>query len=257
MTAPSTIPLRVFPDPEALGEALAARILEGVERARAAGRPYLLGCPGGRSLLPTYRALARAVAGGADLAPLVVAMMDDYLVPDGHGGLRRADPDAHYSCERFGREEIAGPLGLAASRVWLPEPADPEAYERRLVEAGGVDCFLAASGASDGHVAFNPPGSDPDGGCRVLPLAETTRRDNLATFPAFRSLDEVPGHGVSVGLGTIRRVSREIVLVITGAGKRDAARRLLAARTVDPAWPATFVWGCAAAEVWLDEAARP
>lgn len=252
---PSGIPVRVFPTPEALGETLAARILAGVAAARTEGRRYLLGCPGGRSLLPTYRALARAHAAGADLAPLVVVMMDDYLVPDGRGGLRRADADAHYSCERFGREEIAAPLGVAPEDVWLPDPADPAAYDRRLVAAGGVDCFLAASGASDGHVAFNPPGADPDGESRVIPLAETTRRDNMATFPDFRSLDEVPTKGVSVGLGTIRRVSREIVLVLTGEGKRAATARLLGTPAVDPAWPATFVRGCARTEIWLDEAA--
>ena len=32
--------------------------------------------------------------------------------------------------------------------------------------------------------------------------AESKRRDNLATFPGFASLDEVPERGVSVGLGT-------------------------------------------------------
>lgn len=256
MTSDSRTPIRIFPTAEALGEALAAHVLEGVDRATATGRPYLLGCPGGRSLRTTYEALAR-LARGHDLSRLVIVMMDDYLVADADapGGFRRVDPDAHYSCERFGREEIARPLGIPAERVWMPDPADPAAYDRRIEAAGGVDCFLAASGASDGHVAFNPPGADPAGGSWIVPLAEATRRDNMGTFPEFRTLDEVPTHGVSIGLGTIARLSREIRLVLVGEGKRPATARLLSTATAEREWPATFVHACPQAEIWLDEAA--
>ena len=53
-----------------------------------------------------------------------------------------------------------------------------------------------------------------------------TRRDNLETFPDFGNLDEVPEFGVSVGLGTIVEQSRRVVLVMTGASKREAVIRL-------------------------------
>lgn len=198
-----------------------------------------------------------------DLRHVVIVMMDEYLVGAPGGGWALAPVDAHYSCRRFAFEEIAAPLGAAAARpipsgnVWVPEPADPTAYEARIAEAGGVDLFIVASGASDGHVAFNPPGSPLDGGVAVITLADTTRRDNLATFPGFRSIDEVPTHGVSVGLGTIARCSRAVRLVITGAGKRPTAARVLHAATFDPAWPATFIHGCPDPGVWLDAAADP
>jgi glucosamine-6-phosphate deaminase len=117
--------------------------------------------------------------------------------------------------------------------------------------------FLVASGASDGHVAFNPPGTPLDSGPWIVPLAETTRRDNMATFPDFPTLDAVPTHGVSVGLGTIVRRSRSVRLVIHGDGKRTAAARVLGATGFDPAWPATFIHGCPDASIWLDAAAVP
>ena len=128
--------------------------------------------------------------------------------------------------------------------MWLPEPADPAAYEARIAAAGDVDVFIVASGASDGHVAFNPPGTPLDSGPWIVPLAETTRRDNMATFPDFPSIDAVPTHGVSVGLGTIVRRSRSVRLVIHGDGKRTAAARVLGATGFDPAWPATFIHSC-------------
>ena len=58
-TGGSRVPVVVYPDPEALGRALAGEILAGAARARGAGRAYLLGCPAGRSLRSTYLALAR------------------------------------------------------------------------------------------------------------------------------------------------------------------------------------------------------
>jgi len=253
-------PVRRFPDADALGDALAAEIVAGIDAARAAGRRYVLGCPGGRSARSTYIALARRLA-GADVRHLVIAMMDEYLVRDAAGRLVAADPAAHYSCRGFAEREITGPIGAAAAypvpaaHIWLPDPADPAAYEARLADAGGIDLFLLASGASDGHVAFVPPGSDPDGGPAVIALPDSTRRDNMATFPDFRTLAEVPDHGVSVGLGTIVRCSRRARLILTGSGKRTAAARILGADGFDAGWPASIVHRCRDGQVWIDAAA--
>jgi glucosamine-6-phosphate deaminase len=228
--------LQVFADADQLGAALAGEILDAYERA--GGRPFLLGCPGGRSLRTTYPALA---ARRTDLSRLVVVMMDEYV---------GAPVDAHHSCRGFALREIAAPLGLREEQVWLPDAGDPAAYDERIADAGGVDLFLLASGASDGHVAFIPPGSARDAGTSVVAIAETTRRDNLATFPEFASLDEVPTHGVSVGLGTIAD-ARAVRLVLHGSGKREATARLLALDAFDPAWPASIVHEHADAEIWV------
>lgn len=232
--------VRVFADATTLGEALADEILARYERADG---QFLLGCPGGRSLRTTYRALA---ARGAPLERLAVVTMDEYL---------GAPANAHYSVRRFAFEEIARPLGLEPEQVWLPEPAFPDAYDDRIASAGGIDLFLLASGTSDGHVAMVRPGSPRDGATGIVAIAESTRRDNLATFPDFDALAEVPTHGVSVGLGTIA-AARTLRLVIHGADKRAAAARLLALDDFDPSWPASIVHAHADAEIWLDEAAR-
>lgn len=261
--ASGSLAVTVFPDPDALGRFLAEEILAGIRDARRAGRRFVLGCPGGRSLRSTYRALAAgAAASGEDLSVLVVAMMDDYIL-ESTAGYTLCRADAHYSCRRFAREEIAGVVnsGLSEGRslrpenVWLPDPADPSDYDARLRQAGGIDLFLLASGASDGHVAFNPPGSRIDQGTRIVRLAQSTRRDNLATFPQFRGIAEVPRLGVSVGLGTIAELSRQAVLVIHGAHKRPAVRRLASCRDFTPDWPASVIYRCRGGRVLLDEAA--
>jgi glucosamine-6-phosphate deaminase len=256
------MPVTIYETPAALGQDLAAKLLSDISSAGDAGRPFLLGCPGGRSLQSTYLALGRqARQAQADLSRLVIVMMDDYVLPS-PTGFSHCPAEAHYSCRRFARQEIWAVLnaGLPSARqipqenVWFPDPARPEAYDARLA-GGGIDLFLLASGASDGHVAFNPPGSDLAAKTRIVALAETTRRDNLGTFPEFRDLSEVPGHGVSVGLGTIAGLSRQVILVIHGSHKQAAVRRLTQYDDFTPDWPASVIYRCQQARVLLDEAA--
>lgn len=253
----------VLPDPAAIGEHLAVRILDRIDAARAAGKLFLLGCPTGRTPRPIYAAMARMVAErGQPLANLVLVMMDEYLVARGDAH-EWAPDDAPWSCHHFAKAEIVEPLNaslpgsqrIRARALWFPDPADPAAYERRIADAGGIDLFILASGASDGHVAFNPPGSARDSRTRIIALSEETRRDNLQTFPAFGTLDAVPRHGISVGIATIAS-AREAVMVAWGEGKRLTVARMLAAGRYDPAWPATVIHECAGAEIVCDRAAR-
>lgn len=258
----SGAPVRTLSSPEAIGEELAAHILARIERARGANRPFLLGCPTGRTPRPVFAAMARQVAARPqDLSHLVLVMMDEYLVRNGER-LLYASAEAPWSCHHFARVEIAEPLNaklreaqrLGDGSIWFPEPDAPEAYESRITSAGGIDFFLLASGASDGHVAFNPPGSALTSRTRVIPLSDDTRRDNLQTFPAFGSLDAVPHHGISVGVATIT-AAREAAMVVWGAGKRLTLQRMRATDRYDPSWPATLIHECANRQIIADAAA--
>ncbi|MBO4254638.1 6-phosphogluconolactonase [Streptomyces griseorubiginosus] len=258
----------VFPDPEALGRRLAVEIADEIEEAAQAGRTYALGCPGGRSALTTYRALTQVVAArGTDLGHVVIVMMDEYIeavAPPARGSrYRLIDPELPHSCLRFGRKEIVEPLnqvvgpgrGITRDRLWVPDPSDPEAYDSRIAEAGGIDLFLLASGAGDGHIAFNPVGSSVDSRTRVVVLGEQTRIDNLSTFPTFRGLEDVPDHGVTVGLDTIRSLSRRVVMIVHGRDKGRAVRRLTQASGYEADWPATVFAACARPQLYLDQSA--
>lgn len=231
----------MLPSPEAIGEQLAERVL-----SRLTGTRFLLGCPTGRTPRPFYDALARHTA---DLSRVVFVMMDEYL-----------DPGYEYarvhSCHDFVRRHITGPLGVRDDAVWFPDPKDPAAYDARIAAAGGIDFFFLASGASDGHVAFNAPGTPRDSRTRIVTLSAETRRDNLKTFPDFGSLEHVPRHGVTVGIDTIAR-AREAVMVVWGESKRLTLARILASDRYDPSWPATVIHECAMHEIICDVAARP
>ena len=151
--------LHLFETSQALGEHLAQEILAQIVAKGTA--PFLLGCPAGRSLRSTYEALARLAAQqAADLSRLVIVMMDDYVTRDEAGRFSFLSDTDPTTCLHFAEYELRRPInaGLAPTlhirgeNIWFPDPMDPAAFDARIAQAGGIDLFLLASGASDGHV---------------------------------------------------------------------------------------------------------
>ena len=90
-------------------------------------------------------------------------------------------------------------------------------YEHRIRDAGGIDLQLLGIG-TDGHIAFNEPGSSLGSRTRLKTLASETVRDN-ARF--FSSAEEVPRLAVTVGVGTILEARRCLLLAL-GSSKAAA-----------------------------------
>jgi glucosamine-6-phosphate deaminase len=255
----ATTPVRVLQSPEAIGDDISGRLLQRIQSAHAQRRQFLLGCPTGRTPRPILASMARRLRNTRqDLSHVVLVMMDEYLV-EGARGLEYAPSDAPWSSHWFAINEIAGQLNtqlpsdmhIQARNLWFPDPADAAAYDARITDAGGLDYFLLASGASDGHVAFNQPGSARNSRTRVVPLSDGTRRDNLLTFPAFGDLDAVPRNGVSVGIATIAD-AREAAMIVWGAGKRETLKQMRGVDRYNPEWPASVIHECDKREIVCD-----
>ena len=193
---------------EEIGQYAADVILKGVTD----GSISVLGVATGSSPLPVYRALeSRWVP---QLAELTVFALDEYV------GLPYDHPESYHAVID---REVTRPLRLDPARVHVPDgsAADPEQacldYERRITEAGGIDLQILGIGSS-GHIGFNEPTSSLSSRTRIKTLTPETRRDNARFFP---SLDDVPLHCLTQGLGTIMD-ARRVLLVAQGAGKARA-----------------------------------
>lgn len=81
--------------------------------------------------------------------------------------------------------------------------AECEAYEAKILAAGGIDLFLGGIGV-DGHIAFNEPGSSLASRTRVKTLAYDTVIANSRFFGG--NLDLVPKMALTVGVQTILEV---------------------------------------------------
>ncbi|MEV7618502.1 glucosamine-6-phosphate deaminase [Microbacterium sp. NPDC089321] len=178
----------------------------------------VLGLATGSTPLPVYEALRERLA-GHDVSHVRGFALDEYV------GLDVSHPESYRSVIT---REVIEPLGLDPDLIRVPN-GDLETirhagddYERDIIEAGGVDLQLLGIG-TDGHIGFNEPGSSFASTTRLKTLTEQTREDN-ARF--FDSLDEVPRHCITQGLGTILR-ARHLVLLAFGAAKADAVAAAL------------------------------
>ena len=107
--------------------------------------------------------------------------------------------------------------GLAAD--WRQECAD---YEAAIKAAGGIDLQVLGLG-SDGHIAFNEPGSSLASCTRKVCLTPETIEAN-ARF--FADAADVPRYALSMGIGTICE-ARQIILLAFGAKKARAMKGMV------------------------------
>jgi len=194
---------------DAAGALVAAEIISLIK-----GRPdAVLGLATGSTPLPVYEALRSRIA-GVDVSQVRGFALDEYV------GIDPSHPESYRSVIT---REVVEPLGLDPQRIHVPNGAEAtiqhagEDYDAAIVEAGGVDLQILGIG-TDGHIGFNEPGSSFASITRVKTLTEQTREDN-ARF--FDSIDDVPMHCITQGLGTILR-ARHLVLLAFGEGKAQA-----------------------------------
>ena len=95
-------------------------------------------------------------------------------------------------------------------------------YDNLIKQAGGIDLQILGIG-SDGHIAFNEPGTPFDSLTHVAELAESTIVDNSRLF---NDISEVPTKAVTMGLRSIMN-AKKIVLIATGKNKARAIFNLL------------------------------
>ncbi|WP_068271228.1 glucosamine-6-phosphate deaminase [Aldersonia kunmingensis] len=234
----------ILPEIEAIGVLAADAIGELLARKPTA----VLGLATGSSPLVVYDELAaRWAAGKVSFAQARGFTLDEYVgLPAGHPERYRTVIDTVFvSRVDFGKGAVDGPDGLASDLR-----AACASYEDAIHGAGGVDLQILGIG-TDGHIAFNEPGSSLASRTRIKTLTKQTRVDNARFFGD--DLDAVPTHCLTQGLGTIME-ARHIVLVATGRGKAEAVHHLVEG-AVSAMWPATILQHHPHVTVLLDDAA--
>lgn len=217
------------------------RLLDGTPRP-------VLGLATGSSPLAVYDELARRHAEeDLSFAHARGFLLDEYVgLPAGHPeGYRAVIERELVSRVDLDPAAVRGPDGSADD-----VPAACAAYERAIVEAGGVDLQLLGIG-TDGHVGFNEPGSSLASRTRIKTLTRQTRVDNARFFGG--DVEAVPTHCLTQGLATIMS-ARHLVLLATGRGKAEAVHQLVEG-AVSALWPGTVLQLHPRVTVLVDDAA--
>ena len=208
----------------------------------------VLGLATGSSPLAIYDELARRRdAGLISFRQARGFTLDEYVgLPADHPQRYRTVIDEVFvSKVDFAPGAVQGPDGLAADI-----PAACAEYEAAIRDAGGVDLQILGIG-TDGHIAFNEPGSSLGSRTRIKTLTMQTRMDNARFFGD--DVDAVPTHCLTQGLATIME-ARHLILVATGRRKAEAVHQLVEG-PISALWPATILQLHPHATVLLDEAA--
>lgn len=192
----------------------AAQIVAGLVRKKPT---CVLGLATGGTPLGLYRELIRLHRDEKlDFSRVVTFNLDEYV------GLEPTHPQSY---RYFMQTNLFQHLNIDIRNTHVPDgraldfETHCEQYERMIKDEGGIDLQVLGIG-TDGHIAFNEPGSSLGSRTRLKSLTAETIRDN-ARF--FGPNEEVPRLAVTMGVGTILE-SRRCLMLATGAAKAEAIR---------------------------------
>ncbi len=166
-----------------------------------------------QKLIDSYR------AGEISFAEVTTFNLDEYI------GLHRDHDQSYYY---FMHQKLLNHVDIQGQRVFIPSGVEEDYatycqwYEDRITEAGGIDLQILGIG-SDGHIAFNEPGTALGSRTHITELDPQTIRDNSRLF---KSIDDVPRRAITMGVATIME-ARQIILLATGENKAEAVRDAL------------------------------
>lgn len=203
----------VFPDHEALSRWAADFLFERLRQEPSA----LICLAAGSTPARTYELLAaRGAADQALFARCRLLQLDEW------GGLATHD---HATCSAQLRATLINPLGLADRyNSFDSQASNPEADCRRIADwldlNGPIDTCVLGLGLN-GHLGFNEPAEFLRPHAHVAKLSDTS----LAHVMLQQS-ERLPTHGLTLGMADLLQ-SRHVLLLVSGAAKRIALRRLL------------------------------
>jgi glucosamine-6-phosphate deaminase len=191
----------------------------------------VLALPTGNTPLGLYGELVRrSPAGALSLSGARIFNLDEYC------GLPQADP---HSYAAYLHRCLIDPLRLPPAQVRLlrGDAADLEAecrhFDAALSACGGIDLCVLGLG-TNGHVAFNEPGSSWDQRTHVVQLSQAIRADHerQAASPW-----QIPARGITLGIENVLE-ARDVLLLIAGE-RKQAAKAALYRGVEDLEWPVT------------------
>lgn len=235
--------VKVYKDAEAIGKAagmvFASQVITNPES--------VLGLATGSTPIPTYKFMIKAYEDGVvDYSKVTTYNLDEYV------GLDHAHDQSYYY---FMHDNLFNHINVPEESINVlsgtAADVDQECidYEKRIKAAGGIDLQILGIGRN-GHIAFNEPAADYADLTHKVALTESTIEANKRFF---ESADDVPRYAVTMGIGTIMR-AKKIILIATGADKADAIYALVKG-AVTPEWPASILRMHEDVTIFCDEAA--
>ena len=179
-----------------------------------------LGLATGNTMTEIYPRLSELLTTNrVNLNDIKTFNLDEYV------GLNSSHPQSYYT---YMHELLFNHNEWNEDHIYIPRGDAPDledeahAYEQRLSSIGQPDIQLLGIG-ENGHIGFNEPGTSFDSQTRVVDLTDSTIKANSTHFD---TIDDVPKQAISMGLQSIMRAKR-IILLAFGERKQEAVERLM------------------------------
>ena len=177
----------------------------------------VLGLATGSTPIGTYEELVRRYeAGRLDFGKIKTVNLDEYR------GLTRDNDQSYYY---FMHTHLFDHININKNNTNVPDGMEPDAlkagqdYENIIKNYGGIDLQLLGLG-NNGHIGFNEPGDEFIDKTHVVDLTESTIEANKRFFA---SIDDVPKQAYTMGIGSIMRAKR-VLMVVNGKGKAEIVK---------------------------------
>ncbi|MBZ4645461.1 MAG: glucosamine-6-phosphate isomerase [Clostridia bacterium] len=180
----------------------------------------VLGLATGSTPIGMYKKLIQMYkAGQADFSQVKTFNLDEYY---------KIDKDNPQSYNYYMHENFFKHVNINPQNIHIPNGSAENAkeecsnYDKMIEQSGGIDLQVLGIGVN-GHIGFNEPATELNSKTHLTRLSIDTIRAN-ARF--FDSIDQVPTQAITVGMATILK-AKKIILLISGKNKAEIMGKIL------------------------------
>jgi glucosamine-6-phosphate deaminase len=243
------IPCTIFPDLKQGSKHVAQTIAELIKEKHQKGENCVLGLATGSTPKTLYAELVRLHQEESLSFKNVISFNLDEYYP--------IEKDALQSYNNYMHRLLFNHVDIDPKNIHIPDGTVPKekikeycsAYEKAIEDAGGIDLQILGIG-NNGHIGFNEPGSSIYSKTRLINLENSTR---LANTYEFANISQVPRLAVTMGIGTILK-AKKIILLAWGPAKASVVQKATEGNLSEHV-PASLLQQHSDCQFILDEAA--
>lgn len=213
-------------DAKEASEIASGKIIEEINTKKS----LVLGLATGDTPLQTYKRLIEAYQKGTvDFTDVKTFNLDEYL------GLPKEDVNSY---NYYMHTNLFDHINIKKENIHLLSGFSDDFtktannYDEMIDEYNGIDLQVLGIGVN-GHIGFNEPNSKLTLETHVTDLTQATLEQNSKFFP---NIDEMPKQAITMGLGTIMK-AKKIILIATGIRKANIIAQFLNSNEIDTYTP--------------------
>ncbi len=167
---------------------------------------------------------------------------------DEYEGIKKENEQSYYS---FMNKNLFSKVDIKKENINMPPNKEEgiEEYEKKLSEKK-IDIQLLGIG-SNGHIAFNEPGTPFNTRTHKVRLAQKTIDDNSRFFD---KKEDVPTEAISMGLANIME-AKKVILIAIGETKAEIIKELFLNDNISEELPASILKKHEDVTIYMDQEA--